>query len=112
MNMKLLNRQFPNGRLRIAALGAPSDISGSLERRARNHGVGWMRTLPFMILTMLFAMVSPATAADPVDFLRVLLRPQEPKLLSMALATKAEPEPDNQRAATEWRLKTMVDEHG
>ena len=63
-----------------------------------------------MILTMLFAMVAPATAADPVDFLHVLLRPQEPKFLSMALTTKAEPEPDNPRAATEYPAAGRLEE--
>ncbi len=53
-----------------------------------------------------------AAAADPVDFLHALLRPQAPKIFSMAPTTDAEPDTDNPRAATEWRLKTMVDEHG
>ena len=53
-----------------------------------------------------------AAAADPVDFLHALLRPQAPAIFSMAPATNDEPDTDNPRAATEWRLKTMADEHG
>ncbi len=56
--------------------------------------------------------LATAAATDPVDFLHALLRPQAPMVLSTEGTTNAEPDADNPRAATEWRLKTMADEHG